>query len=68
MFPFLIAVIIDLTLREPPKEIFERMLTDYEADFENVISNEINNRELPEVETLSLRVLNRAFELLPWNE
>jgi hypothetical protein len=49
----------------PAKEIFERMLTDYEVEFENVISNEITNQELPQVETLSLRVLSRAFELLP---
>lgn len=49
----------------PAKEIFERMLTQYESEFERIISNEITLQDLPPVETLSPRVLNRAFELLP---
>ena len=49
----------------PAKEIFQRMLTNYDAEFESIISNEITNQQLPPVEPLSLRGLTRAFELLP---
>jgi hypothetical protein len=49
----------------PASDVIERMLAQFESEFERIISNEITLLELPQLETLSLRVLNRAFELLP---
>jgi len=49
----------------PEEEVLERFLELHESDLENIVSNNIAYEDFGDCKTLSLEVLNTAFELIP---
>lgn len=46
-------------------KIIELFAEKYEAELEKIVSNKINYDDIPNLQSLDLRILTRAFELLP---